>query len=81
MSHFLECRIYQNRKSTRHQHSAIGACSSSEVLGVSRTLFAVMPVPQALLQFSRRKNPAGVNSGVNNGADPANHRNRRWCGV
>jgi hypothetical protein len=40
------------------------------LLGVSRTLFAVMPVPQALLQFSRRKKRAGVNSRVNNGGGP-----------
>jgi len=56
-------------------HNCMGQCP---LLGVSRTLFAVMPVLQALLQFSGRKNRAGVDSRVNNQADPASHRNRRW---
>jgi hypothetical protein len=36
--------------------------------GGSQTLFAVVLVPQAFPQFSRRKKRAGVNSGVNNWA-------------
>jgi hypothetical protein len=39
-------------------------------LGVSRTLFAVMPVPQALLRFFWAQKRAGVNSRVNNGDSP-----------
>ena len=49
------------------------------LLGVSQTLFALVPVPQSFLQFLRAKNALGVNSGVNKSA--ILQKAQQWRGV